>query len=152
MPLALPKSRAEISRIQSERKRAAVEQAKRAPYFRGKLDHVRLDRLDDPDEWRKIPILDKDMLRGVPDAQFYTEFCVAPADGIAEYWRSGGSPARRCSIRAASATSSSGCCRSHAPSIAPESGAASAPMSRFPSGSIRSGRSTRAAPRRAASR
>jgi phenylacetate-CoA ligase len=91
MPLTLPKSRAEISRIQSERKRAAVEQAMRAPYFRGKLDHVRLDRLDDPEEWRKIPILDKEMLRGVSDAQFYTEFCVAPADGIAEYWRSGGS-------------------------------------------------------------
>jgi phenylacetate-CoA ligase len=91
MPIALPKSRAEVRRIQSERKRAAVEQAGRAPFFRGKLDHVRLDRLDDPEEWRKIPILDKDMLRGVSEARFYNEFCIAPADGIAEYWRSGGS-------------------------------------------------------------
>lgn len=90
MPLPLPKSREEIRRMQSERKRAAVVQARRAPFFREKLAHVDLDRLDDPQEWRKIPILEKDMLRGLTDRQFYEEFCVAPEDGIAEYWRSGG--------------------------------------------------------------
>jgi phenylacetate-CoA ligase len=90
MPLPLPKSREEIRRIQSERKRAAVVQARRAPFFREKLAHVDLDRLDDPEEWRRIPILEKDMLRGLTDRQFYAEFCVAPEDGIAEYWRSGG--------------------------------------------------------------
>ncbi len=91
MPLSLPKSRSEIAALQSRRKVVALEQAKRAPFFRGKLDHVNAAKLDDPDEWRKIPILDKDMLRGMTDAQFYSDFCVRPEDGIAEYWRSGGS-------------------------------------------------------------
>jgi len=63
-PLAeLPKSRIEIEGVQSARRKRAVEQARRAPFYKGKLDHVNLDRLDDPDEWRKLPILDKDMLR-----------------------------------------------------------------------------------------
>ena len=90
MPLELPKSRAEIRRIQSERKRAAVEQARRSAFWKPKLEHVSLDRLDDPDEWRKIPVLDKDTLRGLSDRRFYDEFCVAAPEGIQEYWRSGG--------------------------------------------------------------
>ena len=90
MPLELPRSRAEIRRIQSERKRAAVEQAMRAPFFKDRLKNVKLNRLDDADEWRRIPVLDKDMLRSLGDQRFYSEFCVKPADGIAEYWRSGG--------------------------------------------------------------
>ena len=90
MPLALPKSRAEIDAIQTSRKRRAVEQAKRAPYYAGKLDHIDVSRLDEPDEWRKIPILDKDMLRALSDDHFYENFCVRPGDGIAEFWRSGG--------------------------------------------------------------
>src|ERR1043165_1358639 len=56
--LALPTSRAEIAAIQAKRKRRAVAQARRAPFYAGKLDHIDLDRLDD-DAWRKIPILDK---------------------------------------------------------------------------------------------
>src|ERR1044072_5299372 len=87
--LALPTSRAEIGAIQGKRKRRAVEQAKRAPFYAGKLDHIDLDRLDD-DAWRKIPILDKDMLRGLSDSAFYETFCLKPDDGIAEFWRSGG--------------------------------------------------------------
>src|ERR1044072_1067739 len=63
--LALPTSRAQIGAIQTKRKRRAVEQAKRAAFYAGKLDHVDLDRLDDADEWRKIPILTKDMLRSL---------------------------------------------------------------------------------------
>jgi phenylacetate-CoA ligase len=88
--LPLPKTRAEIDAIQSARKRRAVEQARRAPFYAGKLDHIDLDRLDDADEWRKIPILDKDMLRALADREFYDRFCLPPDDGIAEYWRSGG--------------------------------------------------------------
>ena len=90
MPLSLPKSRAEIRRIQAERKRHAVEQALRSPFWRSRLEKVRLDRLEDADEWRRIPILDKETLRALSDGQFYNEFCVKPADGIQEYWRSGG--------------------------------------------------------------
>src|SRR5580700_9712762 len=89
--LHLPKSRAEIERLQSECKKHALAQARRAPFFQGKLDHVNAGRLDDPHEWRKIPILGKDVLRRLGDQEFYDQFCVAPDDGIAEYWRSGGS-------------------------------------------------------------
>ena len=90
MPLKLPKSRAEVRRIQTERKRVAVEQAIRSKFWKPRLEKVRVERLDDPEEWRKIPILDKDTLRALNDQQFYSEFCVPPADGIQEYWRSGG--------------------------------------------------------------
>jgi phenylacetate-CoA ligase len=89
--IELPKTRAQIERIQSDRKKLALAQARRAPFYRGKLDHVNAEQIDDPDEWRKIPILDKDMLRRLGDREFYDQFCVAPDDGIAEYWRSGGS-------------------------------------------------------------
>jgi len=91
-PLAdLPKTRSEIARIQSERKKRAVQQARRAAFFDGKLDCVNLDRLDDPDEWRKIPILDKETLRKLDDREFYETFCLTSDDGVAEFWRSGGS-------------------------------------------------------------
>src|SRR2546421_12996642 len=90
MPLKLPTSRAEIQRIQKERKRAAVEQAMRSAFWKPRLKNINLERIDDPDEWRKIPVLDKDTLRALSDQQFYSEFCVAPADGIQEYWRSCG--------------------------------------------------------------
>src|SRR5438094_4090862 len=90
MSLSLPKSRAEIRRLQAERKRHAVEQALRSPFWRPRLEKVRRERLEAPEEWRKIPILDKDMLRALSDQQFYSEFCITPSEGIQEYWRSGG--------------------------------------------------------------
>jgi phenylacetate-CoA ligase len=94
--LAPPKSKEAIRKIRAERKRHAVEQAKRAPFFEGKLDHVNIERLDDTSEWSKIPILDKDMLRSMSDAEFYQNFCLPPAegDGVSEYWRSGGTTGR----------------------------------------------------------
>jgi phenylacetate-CoA ligase len=91
MPLPLPKDRAEIRRIQSARKRVAVEQAMRSPFWRSRLSKgIETKNLDDPDVWRSIPILDKDTLRGLSDTQFYREFCVEAPEGIQEYWRSGG--------------------------------------------------------------
>src|SRR5690242_12522610 len=90
MLLGLPRSTDEIEAIQSLRKRRAVEQARRAPFYAGRIDHVNVNKLDDPAEWRKIPILDKDMLRALSDQEFYGAFCLTPDDGIAEYWRSGG--------------------------------------------------------------
>src|SRR4051812_4225615 len=90
MALSLPRSRAEIRRIQAERKRHAVEQALRSPFWRAQLEKLRLERLEDPDEWRRIPILDKDTLRAMSDQQFYSEFCIAAPEGVQEYWRSGG--------------------------------------------------------------
>ena len=91
MAVELPKSRAEIRRLQSERKRAAVERARRSTFWQKRLPaNLDLDRLDDPDVWRRIPILDKETLRGLTDQQFYSEFCLTEHDGIQEFWRSGG--------------------------------------------------------------
>lgn len=90
MTLPLPKSRQEIRRIQSERKRVAVLQARKSPFWKPRLENVNVDKLDHAEEWRKIPILDKDTLRAMTDAQFYGEFCLSGHEGIAEYWRSGG--------------------------------------------------------------
>jgi phenylacetate-CoA ligase len=89
--MELPKSRAEVRRLQSERKRAAVERAMRSPFWQKRISKkMDFQKLDDAEVWRQIPILDKDMLRALTDAQFYGEFCHAEHDGIAEYWRSGG--------------------------------------------------------------
>ena len=88
--LRLPKSRREIAEIQRARKPLAVENAKRAGYYRGRLDHIDTGRLDDPEEWAKIPIVDKEILRGIGVENFEDRFCIAPRGEIAEYWRSGG--------------------------------------------------------------
>lgn len=88
--LAWPSSRAEVAKIQSVRKRRAVELAMRAPFFRDRLKGIRLDHLDEPEEWTKIPLLTKDQLRQIPTEQFHEQFCVAPRSDVVEYWRSGG--------------------------------------------------------------
>jgi phenylacetate-CoA ligase len=93
-PDALPSSRAEIAEIQRVRKRVAFERAKRAPWYRGKLEGIDPARLEDPAEWRKIPILTKDALRALDHQEFMRQFCVAPMGEIAEYWRSGGTTGR----------------------------------------------------------
>ena len=95
-PGATTPSAAEIAAIHSAGKIAAVRQAKRAPFFRGKLNHIDLSGLHDPAEWAKIPLLHKDMLRAMSDAEFYRDFCLPPTedDGIAQYWRSGGTTGR----------------------------------------------------------
>jgi phenylacetate-CoA ligase len=85
-----PRSQQQVERIQSERKRRAVELARRAPFFRDRLAGIDLDRLDDPDMWAKIPLLTKDALRQIPAERFHDEFCVAPRADVVEYWRSGG--------------------------------------------------------------
>lgn len=92
--LPLPDSPQALARFQSQRKRLALERARRAPFFEGRLDHVDGNRLDDPEEWAKIPILDKEMLRAIPADRFFEEFCIAPRSEIAEFWRSGGSTGR----------------------------------------------------------
>src|SRR5689334_24424893 len=88
--LAWPSSHAEIAQIQRVRKRRAVELAMRAPFFRERLKGIRLDHLDEPEEWTKIPLLTKDQLRQIPTEQFHEQFCVAPRSDVVEYWRSGG--------------------------------------------------------------
>jgi phenylacetate-CoA ligase len=88
--LGWPTSLAEIERIQSERKRRAVELARQAPFFRDRLAGIDVERLDDPAVWAKIPLLTKDALRQIPPERFHEEFCAAPRRDVVEYWRSGG--------------------------------------------------------------
>lgn len=90
----LPASRAALATHQSHYKRIAVENARRSKFFKGKLDHISLDRLDEPEEWAKIPVLDKDMLRDIPEDRFFDDFCIAGRADIQEFWRSGGSTGR----------------------------------------------------------
>ncbi len=90
-PLPFPTSREEIAAIQSERRVVAFQRARQAPFHRGRLEGIDPDKLDDPAEWAKIPIMDKEQLRAIPPDRFYEQFCIAPKREIAELWRSGGS-------------------------------------------------------------
>jgi len=68
-----------------------VERALLSPFWKKRIPkNLPAEKLDDPEVWRRIPILDKDMLRALTDREFYDGFCLAAHDGIAEYWRSGG--------------------------------------------------------------
>ncbi len=90
MPLPMPQSREQIAGIQRAQKRVAVERAMTAPFHAERLKGIDLDRLEEPEEWAKIPILDKEELRAIPPDRFYDQFCIAPRSEVAEYWRSGG--------------------------------------------------------------
>ena len=63
LDLQLPSSKEEIKKIQSIQKKFAFEQAKKAKFYKGKLDHINSNFLDEPEEWSKIPIIDKETLR-----------------------------------------------------------------------------------------
>ena len=84
-------SREQIADIRRLRRRVAVERAKKSRFFAGRLDHLNLDHIHEPEEWAKIPILTKDELRVIDPADFQDDFCIAPRTEIIEFWRSGGS-------------------------------------------------------------
>jgi len=92
--LRWPASADTIVRIQSLRKRIAVERALQSPFWKRRMPKLDLDRIDDPDVWRKIPVLTKDALRELPPERFHDEFCIAPRSHVVEYWRSGGATGR----------------------------------------------------------
>jgi phenylacetate-CoA ligase len=94
MDLRWPASQAEICKLQTERKRVAVERAMRAPFFKHRLKDIDLKRLDDPEVWRRIPVLTKEELRQIPPERFHDEFCIQPRTKVVEYWRSGGATGR----------------------------------------------------------
>ena len=89
-PLNLPSSKEDIAVIQSRRRRVALDQARQARFYSGKLDHIDRENLDDPAEWARIPILDKEILRQIPPGEFEDLFVTCSRDRVAEYWRSGG--------------------------------------------------------------
>ena len=94
MDLRWPASRAEIAAIESERKRIAFERARKAPFYKGRLDGIDPSRLDDADVWAKIPLLTKEDLRKIAPKTFHQQFCIQPQAAVVEYWRSGGSTGR----------------------------------------------------------
>lgn len=90
-PMTLPRSREEIERLQSERKKTAFERALKAPFHQARLAGIDASNLDDPGEWAKIPILHKEELRLLDPAVFMSDFNGADRADIQEFWRSGGS-------------------------------------------------------------
>src|SRR5687768_14349953 len=94
MDFRWPGSRTEIERIHLERKRLAVERALQSRFWKKRMPALRLDRLDDPEEWRRIPVLTKEDLRQIPPERFHEEFCIQPRTRVVEYWRSGGATGR----------------------------------------------------------
>ena len=94
MDFRWPESRAQIEHIQRERKRVAVERALRSPFWKRRMPALKLERLDDPEEWRRIPVLTKEHLRQIPPERFHDEFCIQPRTRVVEYWRSGGATGR----------------------------------------------------------
>ena len=56
LALGIPDSPEAIIEIQRRQKPVAFDNAKRAPFWKGKLDHIDASKLDDPEEWAKIPI------------------------------------------------------------------------------------------------
>jgi phenylacetate-CoA ligase len=94
MDFRWPTSRGEIEKIHRERKRLAVERALQSAFWKRRMPSLRLDRLDEPQEWSKIPVLTKDDLRRIPPERFHDEFCIQPRTRVVEYWRSGGATGR----------------------------------------------------------
>lgn len=89
-----PKSADDIAAILRDRRKVAFERALSSAFFKKRLAGIDANKLDDPEEWRKIPILTKDELRSLSPEKFYEEFCIAPKADVVEYWRSGGSTGR----------------------------------------------------------
>ncbi|MAL61555.1 MAG: hypothetical protein CL563_00960 [Alphaproteobacteria bacterium] len=84
-------SRDQIAEIQKNGRRLAVERAQKSKFFAGRLNHVNLKHVHEPDEWAKIPLLTKDQLRQISAEDFQDVFCIRPRTDIIEFWRSGGS-------------------------------------------------------------
>ena len=89
-----PRSRGDIEKLQSVRKKIAFQRALQSRFFKGRLNGIKVDRLDEPEEWQRIPILTKDELRDVAPERFLEEFCITGQRDIVEYWRSGGATGR----------------------------------------------------------
>ena len=87
--LRWPKSRAELKKIQLERKEIAVERARQSSFLKKRIPAGSVD-----DIWHRIPLLTKEELRAIPPERFHEEFCIQPRSKAVEYWRSGGATGR----------------------------------------------------------
>jgi phenylacetate-CoA ligase len=88
--LGLPGSEHEIEAIQRVKKRLALTRAKQSRFLSKRVSGIDPQKLDDPAEWSKIPVLTKEELRKLPTDEFYRDFCIAGFDQAREFWRSGG--------------------------------------------------------------
>ncbi len=89
MSLQWPSSVEQISRIQLERRRIALERARQSPFLKKRIPPGAAE-----DIWHKIPPLTKEELRQIPPQRFHEEFCIQPRVRTVEYWRSGGATGR----------------------------------------------------------
>jgi phenylacetate-CoA ligase len=89
MSLQWPSSVEQISRIQLERRRIALERARQSPFLKKRIPPGAAE-----DIWHKIPPLTKEELRQIPPERFHEEFCIQPRVRTVEYWRSGGATGR----------------------------------------------------------
>jgi phenylacetate-CoA ligase len=89
MDLRWPSSRAELERIQRERRRVAIERALQSPFLKKRIPKGKAE-----DIWHRIPPLTKEELRAIPPERFHDEFCIQPRTQVVEYWRSGGATGR----------------------------------------------------------
>ena len=87
--LKWPQTRQALERIQSERRRVALERALQSPFLKKRIPKGRAE-----DIWHKIPLLTKEELRAIPPERFHDEFCIQPRTKVVEYWRSGGATGR----------------------------------------------------------
>jgi phenylacetate-CoA ligase len=87
--LRWPKSVSQLKRIQSERKRIAVERARQSRFLKKRIPKGKAE-----DIWHRIPPLTKEELRAIPPQRFHEEFCIQPRSAAVEYWRSGGATGR----------------------------------------------------------
>src|SRR3982750_213655 len=94
MNFGWPQSQQEIERIQRDSMRVAAERAQQSAFWKKRLPKLALDRVHDPEVWRRIPVLTKEALREIPAERFHEEFCIAPREEAVEYWRSGGTTGR----------------------------------------------------------
>jgi len=94
MDFRWPRSPQDIDRIQRSRRRIAVERAAQSPFWKKRLPKLDLERVHEPEVWRRIPVLTKEALREIPADRFHDEFCIAPRTKVVEYWRSGGATGR----------------------------------------------------------
>ncbi len=113
-PASLPESREHIARFRASGS-IALARARRAKYWTRASSTISTpDRLDDPEEWAKVPILDKEKLRETGWESFNKNFGTALRGEIAEfafkvprgplYHRAAGDPTRWSSRRAAAGT------------------------------------------------
>jgi phenylacetate-CoA ligase len=89
MNLRWPASVSQLKKIQTERKRVAIERARQSRFLKKRIPKGKAE-----DIWHKIPLLTKEELRAIPPERFHEEFCIQPRSRTVEYWRSGGATGR----------------------------------------------------------